>query len=183
MKIISILLTALALSLDSMSIAISYGLYTKNNLKKELLKISLTFGFFQFIMPFIGFFIGNLFLNKISIYFNYISFAIFLFLGISMLKEGLSKDENSKYFSTSLNIRQLFFLGIASSLDALLVGFTFSLLPNFKVLLYSLLIGFITIFLSILGFYLGNKFGNIFGKKSNLIAAIILIIVSINILV
>lgn len=182
MKIFTILLTAIALSMDSMSLAISYGLCTKDNLKKELIKVSLIFGFFQFIMSLIGFFIGSLFLNKISIYFNYISFFIFFILGITMLKDGINKDKNSPKLINSLNIFQISLLGLASSVDALLVGFTFSLIPYFRVFLYSLLIGSTTFILSALGFYLSNKFGNFLGKRANIIAFLILIIVSINIL-
>lgn len=184
MTFINIFFTALALSMDAMSLAIVQGICSKNN-TKLLWKISFTFGFFQFFMTFIGFLAGNLFIHKISIYFKYISFGIFLFLGLMMIKESFSKGEEKIECpaDNDLSILTLTLMGIATSIDALLVGFTFSLFPHMEVFTYSIFIGLITFLFSVLAFIIGGKFGNILGNHPNIIGGILLIFIAINVLI
>lgn len=183
MSFINIFFTAIALSIDAMSLAILHGFCSKNT-KNILIKISLTFGFFQFFMTFLGFIAGTLFIQKLSMYFKYISFAIFLFLGLTMIKEAFKKSEEKFEcnIGKDLSLISIILMGIASSIDALLVGFTFSMLPKYSVFFYSLFIGIVTFLLSAMGFILGNKFGNILGNHANLLGGVLLIFISINIL-
>ncbi|MBQ3438276.1 MAG: manganese efflux pump [Fusobacterium sp.] len=183
MSFINIFFTALALSMDAMSLAIIHGICSKNN-SKLFWKISLTFGFFQFFMTFIGFLTGNLFIHKLSFYFKYISFGIFLLLGLMMIRESFTEDDEKIECSTDndLSFITLFLMGLATSIDALLIGFTFSLFPHTEVFTYSIFIGIVTFLFSALAFLLGSKFGNILGKHPNIIGGILLIFISINIL-
>lgn len=183
MSFINIIFTAFALSMDAMSVAIVHGVCSQNN-KNNLLKISLTFGFFQFFMAFLGFIAGNFFVQKLSFYFKYISFGIFFFLGIMMIKESFKKEEKILECSSEKNLKffPLILMGLATSIDALLVGFTFSLLRTGDALIYCLIIGIITFLLSGSAFIIGDKFGNILGNHSNLIGGLLLIFISISIL-
>lgn len=183
MSFINVLFTAIALSMDAMSLALCHGVCAQNN-KNNLLKLSSTFGFFQFSMAFVGFSLGSLFLHKLSAYFKYLSFFIFLFLGLMMIREVMKKEEEKLECSDrNLRIFPLILMGIATSVDSLLVGFTFSLLPKLKVLLYCIEIGLVTFLLSGFGFILGDKFGNILGKGANIVGGLLLIFISINILI
>ena len=81
------------------------------------------------------------------------------------------------------DIKTLIIMGVATSLDALLVGLTYSILPFHKVLVYTVEIGIITAIISGLGFVVGNKFGDILGQKSHFLGAALLIFISINTLI
>ena len=97
MSTIGVLITALALAMDAMSLSIYQGIASTESQKKQnFLKIVLTFGIFQFAMALVGSLSGTLFIHYISLYSKYVSFAIFLFLGLMMLKEAL-KNEEMKY--------------------------------------------------------------------------------------
>ena len=98
-----------------------------------------------------------------------------------MLK-GALKNEEMEYEEKYLDFKTLIIMGIATSLDSLLVGLTFSILPFFKTFLYTIEIGIITAIIAGLGFILGDKFGNILGQKSHFLGAGLLIFISINIL-
>ena len=183
MSTIAVLITALALAMDAMSLSIYQGIAsTENQRKQNFIKIILTFGIFQFAMALVGSLSGSLFVHYISLYSKYISFAIFLFLGLMILKEALKKEE-MEYDEKYLDIKTLIIMGVATSLDALLVGLTYSILPFHKVLVYTVEIGIITAIISGLGFIAGNKFGDILGQKSHFLGAALLIFISINALI
>ena len=82
-----------------------------------------------------------------------------------------------------LKIYPLILMGIATSIDSLIVGFTFSLLPKGQVFLYCLIIGIVTFLISGLGFILGEKLGDVLGRKANLLGGVLLILLSINVLI
>ena len=183
MSTISVLITALALAMDAMSLSIYQGIASTESQKKQnFLKIILTFGIFQFVMALVGSLSGTLFIHYISLYSKYVSFAIFLFLGLMMLREALKKEE-MEYDEKYLDFKTLVIMGIATSLDSLLVGLTFSILPFYQTFLYTVEIGVITAIIAGLGFILGDKFGNILGQKSHFLGAALLIFISINILI
>lgn len=175
MNILELLLTGISLALDAFTISICKGL--SNNKKKDGIIISFFFGLFQFIMPIIGNYIGNVFNEKI-IYFNpYISIILLIIIGILMLTE-----KNDNVIPTSLKFGELFLLSIATSIDALVIGISFSFL-KIDILSSSILIGIITFIMCILGYYLGNYFNKKIGKYSNLISGIIIILLGIKIFI
>ena len=182
MSTIGVLITALALAMDAMSLSIYQGIASTESQKKQnFLKIVLTFGIFQFAMALVGSLSGTLFIHYISLYSKYVSFAIFLFLGLMMLKEALKKEE-MKYEEKYSDFKTLIIMGIATSLDSLLVGLTFSILTFYQTFLYTVEIGIVTAIIAGLGFILGEKFGNILGQKSDFLGAALLIFIAINIL-
>ena len=173
MNILELFLTGISLALDAFTISICKGL--ANNKKKDGIIIPFFFGLFQFIMPILGYYIGNIFSEKI-IYFNpYISMILLVTIGILMLTE---KNDND--ISTNLKMSELFFLAIATSIDALVIGISFSFL-KIHILSSSILIGIITFIMCLLGYYLGNFFNKKIGKYSNLIGGIIIILLGIKI--
>lgn len=180
MSFISVFFIAVGLAMDAFSLAICQGIFSnKKHSKINSLRISFTFGFFQFFMPLLGSICGEFLIKNIAKYSNYISFSIFLFLSIMMFKEGI-KDEKTPESCSLVNIKTLFLMGIATSIDALLVGLTFSLYEKSKIFLYCLEIGIVTLLISFIGFIIGNKFGDILGNKSNFIGSFILFWVAIS---
>ena len=99
-----------------------------------------------------------------------------------MLREALKK-EKMEYDEKYLDFKTLIMMGIATSLDSLLVGLTFSILPFYQTFLYTVEIGVVTAIIAGLGFILGEKFGNILGQKSYFLGAVLLIFIAINILI
>ena len=183
MTAFNLFMTALALAMDAMSLAIYQGIASTNSNKKiNFFKISITFGLFQFLMALIGSISGNLFIYYISTYSKYISFFIFLFLGLMMLKEAF-KGEDMKYDENTLDFKTLFIMGIATSLDSLLVGLTLAILPFHQTLLYTIKIGIITFIISGICFILGNKTGDFLGNKSHFIGAFLLLFIAIKTIV
>ena len=99
MSTIGVLITALALAMDAMSLSIYQGIASTEAQKKQnFIKIILTFGIFQFAMALVGSLSGTLFIHYISLYSKYVSFAIFLFLGLMMLREALKKRRNGVWW-------------------------------------------------------------------------------------
>lgn len=172
MNILEIILVGLSLSMDAFTISITKGLI--NTRIKTGLIISFFFGLFQFIMPIIGYYVGNNFSEKIINYNPYISMVLLITIGILIIKE---KEE---IIDNNLKFTELITLALATSIDALVIGISFSFL-KVSILSSSIIIGIITFLICFLGYYLGNKFNKKVGKYSNLIAGSILIILGIKI--
>lgn len=175
MNILEIILTGISLAGDAFTISICKGLNAKR--KRHAIKVALYFGFFQFLMPILGYYLGNVFSEKI-IHFNpYISTILLVAIGILMIKG----DDNFG-LSNNLDFKEMFLLSIATSIDALVIGISFSFL-KVNILLSSIIIGIITTIMCFIGFLLGHMFNKKVGTYSNLIAGCILILLGIKIFV
>lgn len=153
MDIIEIVITSVGLAMDSCTMAICLGISMKKFKIKETLYIGFWFGLFQALMPLIGYLLGNTFAWLIYRIDHWIAFFILSFIGINMIKESTKKT----YIVTAkdLSTKGIIILAIATSIDALAVGITFSFLQiNMKIAFVS--IGIITFILSILGVKIGN---------------------------
>lgn len=179
MGIIEIVLTALGLSMDACATSICKGLSIKKFDIKKGITISLYFGFFQALMPVIGYLLGNTFEHLITKIDHWIAFVLLTTIGAKMIFDSLfSKDELN---NDKIDFKTMFPLAIATSIDALAIGITLSFLKA-NIIVSSLIIGFITFIVSLLGVKLGNKFGTKYEKKSQIIGGIILIIIGTKIL-
>lgn len=167
----------LSLSMDAFSVSIISGSLIAKKKILNSFKISFYFGFFQFIMPILGWFTGIKFLKLISGFDHIVAFFILFFIGLKIIYESRKIEKIIDFSKMSI----LFILSIATSLDAYAVGLTFSFI-KVKVLTPSLIIGFTTFLVCLVGFYLGNKIKKIFGNKLELIAGIILILIGLKIL-
>ena len=179
MSILSIGLVALGLAMDAFSVAICKGLSMKKFELKKSVIIGLYFGVFQGIMPIIGYMLGETFVNVIEKYDHWIAFALLLFIGINMIREAFDKDEA---VNEQVDFKSMIWLAIATSIDALTVGVTFSFL-KVNILFAALLIGLITYILSIVGVIIGNKFGAKYKAGAEVTGGLILIIMGIKIVV
>ena len=182
MSFYNIILIAFSLAMDSFAVALSNGLLISEIKLKNGIKVGLFFGFFQFIMNVIGYFFGNFF-GKPFFAFNYwVCFIFLVLIGSKMVIESFKNDNNIRDENNILSIKNLTILGIATSIDSLAVGISFSIL-KVNILFSSLLIGIIAFLLSFLGIIAGKKIGSKFSKNAEKIGGIILIIIGIKIII
>lgn len=180
MTLIELLLISVGLAMDTFAVSICKGLsMTKINFKKAVI-VGLYFGGFQALMPLIGYLFGSTFSNLISNIDHWAAFILLSLIGANMIKEAFSKDD--KIYSDNLNFKNMLILSIATSIDALTIGITFSFL-EVNILFAVLSIGIITIELSILGVFIGKKFGNKFESKAKILGGLILILLGMKILI
>ena len=174
---------AFALSLDAFICAVISGSLCDDNLKrnKMALQYGLTFGFFQFAMPLIGFIGGQKLLTYISYYDHWVSFILLLAVSINMIYEALKGDS---FKSSKTGLFWLLSLGIATSIDALAVGLSLVVIDN-RIFYISILIGIVCFTLSAFGVYTGVlllKFQN-YSKYITFLGAAILIYIGFEVLI
>ncbi|HDD64859.1 MAG TPA: manganese efflux pump [Firmicutes bacterium] len=179
MSFVTVLFTGFALSLDAFSVAIASGSFMKNFKFINAFKISFHFGFFQAMMPVIGWLAGSFLKGFIEGFEKPVSSAILFLIGIKMIYEsyrrkGIELNPSSFFLLISLSI--------ATSLDALAVGVTFSFL-KIKIILPSIMIGLITFSLSFLGVLIGVKLSHFFEEKIGFLSGLILILIGVKILI
>ena len=121
MNIFEIILTAISLGMDAFTISICKGL--SNTKIKNGIIIALFFGTFQFIMPILGYYLGNIFSERIINYNPYISMILLVTIGVLMIKE-----KNDEKLDNSIKLGEMILLSIATSVDALVIGISFSFL-------------------------------------------------------
>ena len=185
MGVLDIFLIGVGLSMDAFAVAICKGLAMRKVNKKQMLIIALFFGGFQALMPLIGYLVGNTFAKKISAYDHWIAFILLLYIGGKMIadaiKEWKEKDVVDE-MDPPIDFKELTLMAIATSIDALACGVTFSFEENFSILRAITIIGCTTFVLSAGGVYVGNIFGDKYKAKAQLIGGIILIFIGTKIL-
>ena len=177
----TLLLMGVGLSMDAFAVSICKGLSMRKVNKKQCLVIGLFFGGFQALMPFIGWVLGSQFEQYITSIDHWILLG---FIGGKMVVEAIrEKDEAVEVgkMDPPLDLKEMFILAIATSIDALAVGITFAFLQVPIVEAVSI-IGITTFVISVIGVYVGNFFGNRYKKKAELAGGIILILIGVKIL-
>ena len=179
MPYLELLIIAVGLGMDSFSVAVCKGLSMKKMNVKNAIKIGVFFGFFQGLMPLIGFLLGQTFRNFITNVDHWLAFLLLGIIGINMIREAFS--DNSEEIDDKIDAKNLCILGIATSIDALVVGITFAIM-NVNIIVACLLITITTFIMSIVGVKIGNVFGRKFEKKAEILGGVILILIGIKIL-
>lgn len=179
MSIYAVIIIAVALSMDAFAVSITSGVCIKDIKPSSALKISLSFGTFQMIMPVLGWLIGLSFAKILYSIDHWIAFVILTFLGSKMIYESRKEESECPNF---LNNKTLLFLSLATSIDAFAIGITFALLKTY-IIFPVLTIGIITFLISFFGVFIGKKFGDKFERNAEIIGGIILIIIGIRILI
>lgn len=179
MGIIELFLIAVGLSMDAFAVSICKGLALKKMDLKKACIVGLWFGGFQGLMPLIGFLLGQSFEAYITSIDHWIAFILLSLIGISMLREALSKEEEEA--DDSLSFKTMFLLALATSIDALAVGVTFAFL-KVNIIPAVSLIGITTFLLSAIGVKIGNVFGLRYKAKAEIAGGVILIGMGIKIL-
>ena len=184
MSFIELLLIAIGLSMDAFAVSVCKGLAMPKIQANSAIIIGLWFGGFQALMPLIGYLLGVQFQAKITALDHWIAFALLAFVGGKMLWDAFhdeGEEEDDETSTQRLDLRELFMLAIATSIDALAVGISFSFL-QIDIVAAALIIGCTTFVLSLVGVVVGNRFGARFEKPSQIAGGIVLIAIGLKIL-
>ena len=180
MSLFTLFVTAVGLSMDAFAVSICKGLAMKKLSFKKALIIGLWFGGFQALMPTAGYLLGSHFEQYVTAIDHWIAFVLLTLIGANMIKESLSKDEDEDA-NDSVDIKTMFLLAVATSIDALAVGITYAFLQVAIIPAVSF-IGVTTFLLSVAGVKVGNVFGMKYKSKAELAGGIILIVMGLKIL-
>ncbi len=171
MSFFDIIILAIALSIDACVISFSYGLLFEKEKRKNALLLASFTGFFQGLMPVLGYFLTEFVRYYIQPFAKYIVFFIFVYLGIKFIIEALQKE---KVKQLCLDLKCLFLIGIATSIDAFSAGISLSLFGN-HILKPAILIAIVTFINSIIGFIGGYTLKLLPTKILEILAGILLI--------
>ena len=180
MTFLSSILLAFGLAMDAFAVSITGGIASPAVSFAFALNIALLFAGFQMAMPLIGWWLGNNTITYIQPYAQWVAFLLLCLLGAKMIYESFHNKEDNKSINFD-SILVLLFLAIATSIDAFVSGICISFLGLgiFKVII---IIGVITLLLSLVGVGLGKVLGHLFGRYAELIGGIILIIIGFQVL-
>lgn len=181
MNFIELFLIAVGLSMDAFSVSVCKGLTTKKFSWRMALICGLWFGGFQALMPLIGYFLGSQFESFIDSYAHWIAFGLLFLIGANMIREAIWGDKEEGESTSALDLKTMFLLAIATSIDALAVGVSFACI-QVNIWIAVLLIGVTTFLFSVLGVKIGNVFGSKYEKSAGIIGGIILILIGLKIL-
>ncbi|MDR1692790.1 MAG: manganese efflux pump MntP family protein [Oscillospiraceae bacterium] len=188
MGFIELFLLAVGLSMDAFAVSVCAGLTMRRVTVRKALTVGLYFGFFQVMMPLIGYFAARLFAERIVFIDHWVAFALLAFLGIKMIRESLSKEPEDGEScdcadrpEASLGPRKMLPLAVATSIDALAAGISFAVL-NTNIVPAVSFIGATTLILSMAGVKIGQIFGTKFQAKAEFAGGVILILMGLKVL-
>ena len=181
MSVFEIILISIGLAMDAFGVSIGKGLTMPVGENGRKVTLAFLFGLFQFLMPVIGWPIGRQFIDVISEWDHWIIFGLLGYLGIAMIREGLSDDDDEDDDKQFLGAWEMIMLSVATSLDAMAVGLTFAFLP-INVWEASTMIGVIAFGISLIGVYLGKFMGQFVGKYADILGGGVLILIGTKIL-
>lgn len=184
MTLLEIFLIGIGLSMDAFAVAICKGLAMPDKVdRRGALLIALYFGVFQAVMPALGWLLGSQFARYVTQMAPWIAFVLLAWIGGSMIRESLSKEEKEEAEMGAVSHKELLVLAVATSIDALAVGVTFSMLElAVSIGAAVALIGCTTFVISLGGVYVGNVFGARYKGKAEFVGGAILILIGVKIL-
>ena len=185
MDLITIIILAIGLSADAFSVAVTDGILIRCHLRKrDAAKIALFFGFFQFMMPVIGWAVSFYFREYLQRAAGFVGGGLIIAIGILVLIENIKQvpAEESLMCKNPLDFKVLSLMAIATSIDALAVGVSFASL-DVNVLGASSIIGVVTFLLCFAGVYIGRGCGDLFRHKAGMVGGGILILLGIKIII
>ena len=179
MGLIELFLIAVGLSMDAFAVSVCKGLAMPKCTFKKAAIVGLWFGGFQALMPAIGYVLGAQFQETIASIDHWIAFVLLALIGGNMIHEALDNDEEEA--DASLNVKTMFLLAVATSIDALAIGITFAFL-KVNIIPAVCFIGIVTFIISFAGVKIGNVFGARYKNKAEIVGGVILIFLGLKIL-
>lgn len=174
-----LLLLGVGLSMDAFAVSVCKGLAVQRADKKTAVVCGLWFGFFQALMPVIGFFLGRIFADAIEAVDHWVAFGLLSIVGVNMIKEALEDEESSA--DADLSPKAMLPLAVATSIDALAVGVSLAM-AEVNIWTAVALIGVTTFLLSAAGSLVGGVFGRKYEKKAEIFGGVTLILLGLKIL-
>ena len=182
MSLVELIILAIALSMDAFAVAVCKGLCMRKINYKHSAIICFFMGFFQALMPTIGWLLGTRFQRYITEFDHWIAFVLLAFIGGKMIYECVTdNDEQSCKVESILDLREVVVLAVATSIDALAAGITLAFL-NVNIIASISLIGIITFCICFCGVFIGNKFGVKYKSKAEITGGVVLILLGVKIL-
>ena len=186
MGYLELALIGVGLSMDAFAVSVCKGLSMRKVDKKYMFVLAVFFGGFQALMPALGWLLGSQFQSYITAIDHWIAFILLVLIGgkmiLDVVKEKGENEEVCPDDSLQINLREIFLLAIATSIDALAIGITFAFL-QVRLITSVTIIGCITFCFSIAGVLIGNVFGSKFKDKATILGGIILIGIGVKILI
>ena len=179
MGLIELFLIAVGLSMDACAVSVCKGLAMPKCTFKKAAIVGLWFGGFQALMPAIGYILGAQFQETIASIDHWIAFVLLALIGGNMIHEALDNDEEEA--DASLDVKTMFLLAVATSIDALAIGITFAFL-KVNIIPAVCFIGIVTFIISFAGVKIGNVFGARYKNKAEIVGGVILILLGLKIL-
>lgn len=179
MGLIELFLIAVGLSMDAFAVSVCKGLAMPKCTFKKAAIVGLWFGGFQALMPAIGYILGAQFQEAIASIDHWIAFVLLALIGGNMIHEALDNDEEEA--DASLDVKTMFLLAVATSIDALAIGITFAFL-KVSIIPAVCFIGIVTFIISFAGVKIGNVFGARYKNKAEIVSGVILILLGLKIL-
>ena len=179
MSLAELFILAVGLSMDAFAVAVCKGLAMGKVRFRQMLVPGLWFGVFQALMPLIGYFLGSRFEKYIVSVDHWIAFVLLAGIGVNMIREAFTEEESDQ--DTSLSVKAMLPMAVATSIDALAVGITFAFL-QVRIVPAVSFIGCVTFLLSMLGVKVGSVFGAKYRKGAEIAGGVILILLGVKIL-
>lgn len=191
MGFLSILLLGVGLSLDTFAVSLTLGFAAERTSRTQKIRFLAIIGLFHFLMILGGWLLGENVSRLIAAYDHWIAFGLLTFLGVRMIRSGLSGQEEDEVDCDLLSLRNTLMFGVALSIDALISGFSLGLVKValiesgqlLNILLAATLIGLTASTLSTAGILLGKKVSSRLGPKAEMFGGVILILIGLKVLV
>ena len=182
--VISSILLGVGLAMDAFSVSLANGLNEPDMKKLRMLSVAGVFSLFQLAMPLLGW----IFVSMAARYFEafrkcipWIALILLIYIGGKMIYESVKGTEEGESITLSWNA--LIFQGVATSIDALSVGFTIAAYSFEQALASCFIIGIVTFIICIIGLVIGKKAGTALAGKAGILGGVILILIGIEIFV
>ena len=182
MDILTVVILAIGLSMDSFAVSVGCGLAEQKISFRHAATISFSLAFFQGLLPVVGWFMGTGIRDYVEGFDHWIAFILLMFLGGKMIVESFKRDDEGG-MTDIYSWKHIITLSIATSIDALVVGFSYALASTRNIFGGALIIGAVTFFFAMLGIKIGKDVGSSFGPKVELLGGIILIGIGLKILI
>lgn len=180
---IEICFIAVSLAMDAFAVSVSSGISIKGFSWRQAVKMGCWFGFFQFAMPLIGYFLGASVQSYIEGFDHWIAFVLLAAIGGKMIWEAATHPcGDGDEAPADLSAKRLAILAIATSIDALAVGISMVAM-SVPVLLSAVVIGVVAFALSVVGGLLGKRLGCLFRRRAEIVGGVVLVIIGVKILV
>jgi manganese efflux pump family protein len=181
LNVLEIILIALGLAMDAFAVALAAGASGRASRPRAAFRLSFHFGLFQFLMPVLGWFGGSVVASRAARFDHWVAFALLAFIGGRMVRSGLGNPEGAKPGDPSKGL-SLIMLSVATSLDALAVGFSIALL-RVSVWYPAVVIGIVAAAMTLAGVKLGCRLGLRFGQRMEVAGGVVLIVIGLRILI
>lgn len=174
-------LISVGLAMDAFAVSLGVGTAGEISDRRGKLRLAAHFGIFQSGMTALGWVVGSTVIKYVEGFDHWIALVLLLYIGVNLIRSGLSKDEKAFREDPSTG-KTLVVLSLATSIDAFAVGLTIALI-NVPVLMTILMIGLITLGLSLIGLFTGARLGELFGKRMEILGGLILIGIGVRIVI